>query len=73
MQPDLKMPAGSIVQIDPEYNLTYGGCLLIVTSRTLWGVYGYVQLCMKDMGCVYLSYPWDQVEPTGGKVVWWEE
>ena len=74
MQPDLKMPAGSIVQIDPEYNAQiYGGCLLIVTSTTAWAVYGYVQLAGLGGRLVYLSYPWEQVEPTGGKAAWWSE
>jgi len=42
LQPDLKK--GMIVQIDPEHDNMFGGCLLIVTEVKSWGVQGYVDV-----------------------------
>lgn len=78
MQPDLKMAAGSIVQIDPENstNTMFGGCLLVVTEVKSWGVQGYVQ-CFGEDGVIgrqaYFRPRWEDIEPTGGKAAWWVE
>lgn len=35
---------GDVVQIDPEHDDTFGGCLLVVSNKHVWGVRGYVQV-----------------------------
>lgn len=32
---------GSIIQIDPDYDELFGGCLMIVTEEKPWGAQGY--------------------------------
>ena len=35
---------GSVVQIDPEYDARFGGCLLVVEEVASWGVQGVVRV-----------------------------
>lgn len=68
---------GSIVQIDPENktNAAFGACLMVVTEVRDWGVQGYVQALGESRdagrgGAAFIRLSWDEVEPTGGKVIW---
>ncbi len=39
-----RVQVNDVVQIDPEVDGMFGGCLMIVTEVKLWGVQGYVQI-----------------------------
>jgi hypothetical protein len=40
----MKLKKGTIVQIDPDSDEVFGGCLLIVTELKKFGVQGYVDV-----------------------------
>lgn len=35
---------GDIVQIDPEHDTVFGGCLMVVSEPKAWGAQGYVNV-----------------------------
>lgn len=62
------MEVGEIVQVDPVKEM-FGGCLVVVTEPKSWGIQGYVQNAGVD-GQAYIRLKFDDIEPTGGRVVW---
>ncbi len=44
MQENFENPwiVGDIIQIDPQKNDIFGGCLMFVTTQKTWGAQGYV-------------------------------
>jgi hypothetical protein len=69
MEPS-KLEKGDIVQIDPDHDDVFGGCLMVVTEPKSWGAQGYVSIPGKDGGSAYYRCPFEAMEPTGGKVEW---
>lgn len=67
---DLKV--GEIVQLNPESNRGtewFGACLMVVTDPKPWGAMGYVKNAGTS-GLAYIRVKWEDMEPTGGMVVW---
>lgn len=63
---------GDIMQISPDGGrgmAWFGGCLFIVSEPKSWGAQGYVKNA-GTAGQAYYRATWDEMEPTGGKVVW---
>ena len=44
MKQDETLEVGDIVQIDPEHDPRFGGCLMVVTELKSWGVQGHVAI-----------------------------
>lgn len=40
---DNKISAGDVVQINPDHDLHFGGCFMVVTEVRNWGLIGYVK------------------------------
>lgn len=56
-----------VVQIKPEYDEVFGGCLLVVTEVRGWGVQGYVNIPGPSQnGQAYFRCRYDGLETTGG-------
>jgi hypothetical protein len=59
---------GDVVQIDPNHDITFGGCFLQVTEVRAWGVIGFVAI-PKEKGQpparAYYRCPWDGLHPVG--------
>lgn len=49
-RPTERPSEGDIVQIDPGHDVTFGGCLLMVTEVKSWGVQGFVAIPEKGGG-----------------------
>ncbi len=62
------MEVGEIVQVDPSKDM-FGGCLVVVTEPKSWGIQGYVQNAGSN-GQAYIRLKFEDIEPTGGRVVW---
>ena len=35
---------GDLVQIDPEHDTVFGGCIMTVTEQKDWGAQGYIKI-----------------------------
>lgn len=55
----------SVVQIDPEHDERFGGCLLVVTDVKSWGVVGFVQVPGEDRGAAFYRCPSDAMSEIG--------
>ncbi len=42
------LEVGDVVQIDPEHDPRFGGCLMMVTERKSWGAQGFVAIPHAD-------------------------
>lgn len=58
---------GDIVQANPEV-CEWGPALVVVDDVKEWGVQGYTHI--PRGGDAYIRLKWEEIEPTGGKVVW---
>lgn len=66
------LKTGEIVQINLEGGGGvgwFGGCLMVVSKPLSWGAQGYVKNAGSG-GCAYYRVKWEDMEPTGGFVVW---
>jgi hypothetical protein len=66
---------GTIVQIGPNtVNQAFAFCLMVVHEVKPWGVQGYVQGLGADRetigGRYYYRASWEEIEATGGQIVW---
>ena len=59
---------GQIVQINPDHDEVFGGCLMIVTEPKSWGAEGYVQIPGK--GEAYYRCDFQNMEHTNGHAEW---
>ena len=55
---------GDIVQIDPEHDDVFGGCMMTVSEPKAFGAQGYVQIPGKD-GLAYYRCSWANMELVG--------
>lgn len=64
----------SVVQIDPEHDPVFGGCLMVVTEVRSWGFQGYVTVPGRDdqKGDAYYRVPAEKCEYVG-EAVWTHE
>jgi hypothetical protein len=63
----LDVVAGDIVQLAPDSDATYGGCLMIVEKPKVWGVQGYILLPRGER--LYWRAEWNEFALVG-KCVW---
>ena len=61
---------GDIVQIDPQHDDVFCGCLMIVTEPKSWGAQGYVQVPQK--GNAYYRCKFENMEYCG-RATWIHE
>ena len=67
---------GDIVQLDPEKvgNKAFASCLMVVTERKDFGAQGYIVGVGdgRDQpgGNFFYRARWEEMESTGGRVVW---
>tara|TARA_R100001086_G_C11777443_1_gene242650 strand:- start:100 stop:333 length:234 start_codon:yes stop_codon:yes gene_type:complete len=40
----MELKVGDVVQIKPEHDEVFGGCLMVVTDPRAWGAQGYVSI-----------------------------
>jgi len=40
----MKWQKGDLIQIDPEHDTVFGGCIMTVTEEKEWGAQGYVKI-----------------------------
>ncbi len=64
-----ELKPGDIVQIDPEHDKRFAGCLMVVSEPKPWGAQGYVRNAGSD-GRAYYRCEWANMEFTGGSAVW---
>lgn len=57
---------GQVVQINPEHDEVFGGCLMVITDPKSWGAQGYVTIPGK--GAVFYRCPSEQLELIGQSV-----
>jgi hypothetical protein len=69
MEPKL-LEKGDIMQITPEHGGIFPGCLFVVTEVKSWGASGYVPSNPPTVGVFPYRVKWEDMEPTGGKVLW---
>lgn len=74
MAPDLNMPIGTVVQINPETiaDPMWGACLLQVERVHTWGVQGFIYIPHEKgqpPGQAYLRPNWEHIERVG-MAVW---
>lgn len=64
---DQRVKPNSVVQIAPESDERFGGCLLVVTEVRTWGVQGYVNNCANknERGLAYYRANWADIEYVG--------
>ena len=62
---------GSVVQIAPEHDQSFGGCLLLVTEVKSWGVQGAVRVPGAGADAHY-RVKWEAVEYVG-EAIWLPE
>ncbi len=63
---------GEIMQINPDRSgglEWFGACLLVVTEPHEWGAQGYVKNAGMS-GLAFIRVRFEDMEPTGGRVVW---
>lgn len=77
MKPTTPLAVGEIVQLDPATvrNRAFAGCFMVVTEVKSFGAQGYIQpigpsMDMPADGWAYYPAHWDEMEQTGGRVVW---
>jgi len=56
--------AGSVYQIDPEYDKIFGGCFMTVTEPKSWGAQGYVSIPGED-GLAYYRCKFENMKYIG--------
>lgn len=62
---------GEIVQISPEGNGRFGGCLMVVSEPKGFGAQGYVTVPHVDgPQQAYFRCKFEDMEPTGGQAEW---
>lgn len=61
--------AGEVMQINPESDDRFGGCLMVVTEPKSWGARGYCPMPGSD-GVAYYRCIFADMEPTGGQAEW---
>lgn len=61
---------GDIVQIDPDHDEIFGGCLMMVTEPGSWGAQGYFNIPGK--GLAYYRATWEVMEKVGHAEWQWE-
>ncbi len=58
---------GSVIQIDPEHDPVFGGCLMFVSEVKSWGVQCGMRIpSHTDNGTAYYRVKWDAFEVVGG-------
>lgn len=61
-----------VVQIDPDFDPVFGGCLMVVTEVRSWGYQGHIPVAQPPdggFGQVYYRAPFDRVVRIG-KAEW---
>lgn len=72
---DPRIKEGSVVQIDPEFqvNPAFRACMMTVSELKSWGVQGYVQALgdtrEKGGGQAYIRCKWNEIAYVG-EAVW---
>lgn len=68
---DFDIQPGDIVQIDPESDSCFGGCLVIVTEVKSWGIQGFARVPGEgdNGGNSYIRKKWEEFEYCG-KAQW---
>lgn len=72
----MKIAVGDIIQIDPEHDPAFGGCLMVVSEVKSWGVQCYIAIPDKsvanasDRGTAFYRVENGKFEKTGGRIVW---
>jgi hypothetical protein len=57
---------GDVVQIDPDHDTAFGGCLLTVTEVKSWGVQGFVRVPGRpNAGNAYYRVPFGKIARIG--------
>lgn len=56
---------GDIVQIDPEADEVFGGCLMIVTEPKPWGAQGYITIPGEEGGLAFYRCEHAHMERVG--------
>lgn len=71
------LEVGEIVQLDPATvrNRAFAGCFMVVSEPKAFGAQGYIQPIGENRdtpaeGWCYYRANWDEMERTGGRVVW---
>ncbi len=65
-----ELSVGDIVQINPEHDYPFGGCLMVVTEPKPWGAQGYCTSPEKPGSAFYCRVKFENMEPTGGRASW---
>jgi len=58
------LESGDILQIDPEQDDVFGGCLMVVSEPKTWGAQGYVCTPGREGGA-YSRWPGANMEMVG--------
>jgi hypothetical protein len=66
----IRIEPGTVIQIDPDSDEVFGGCLLTVTEARGWGVIGYLQLSHGERA--YVRVIFKDIEAVG-TAHWWSE
>lgn len=71
------LKVGDIVQLDPATcrSKAFAGCAMVITEPKPWGAQGYItpvgeRLDVPQHGVCYYRARWEEMEPTGGQIVW---
>ena len=66
MSRDERITVGSVVQIDPNHDETFGACFLVVSEVTSWGVQCYVTVPERGgVGYAYYRVEWQHMAYIG--------
>ncbi|MDA7663845.1 hypothetical protein N8569_00925 [bacterium] len=66
-----ELKIGEIVQINPDSNDRFGGCLMIVSEPKSWGAQGYVTVPHAEgPQQAYFRTAFENIEPTNGAAEW---
>lgn len=65
MKAEEGLAKGDVVQIDPDHDEAFGGCLMIVTEPKNFGAQGYVPIPGKDRGLAFYRCPWSAMSKVG--------
>jgi hypothetical protein len=79
-----ELEPGQIMQLDPEKtrNQAFRAQLLVVTEPKSFGAQGYIMwdhpmpddvMRLAETGRAYYRATWEEMEPTGGTIVWERE
>ena len=60
------LKVGDVVQIDPEHDEVFGGCLMVVSEPKPWGAQGYVRV--PGQGDAFYRVNFEHIEFVGGAV-----